>query len=289
MGISPFRKLADAIQGGKADGKPSSEYPADQIRKGIKVEMEHTDDPKKAEEISRDHLEEFPNYYTALSKMEKQLEQQKEKRANGDEEEVATPGKKIPREVLIRFFKENPNPDDDQIHDLAESHGTDPHTVETQIYGILTDLMGRNKTAAVLDDLIKIGSRRNVRYHSRDSFIRAINKIASSVGDDEDQIMKGEQKPEAPELLQPDEGPGSGFRSEMESSTAAVESEHTKNREGDYLPSAFSQFGAAARQTRKDLNSVLDNFSSEAVASKALTNKAQEKLSSADLAAIFRT
>ena len=33
---------------------------------GIKVEMEHTDDPKKAEKIALDHLAENPFYYTAL-------------------------------------------------------------------------------------------------------------------------------------------------------------------------------------------------------------------------------
>jgi len=33
---------------------------------GIKVEMEHTDDIKKAVEIAKDHLTEVPNYYTIL-------------------------------------------------------------------------------------------------------------------------------------------------------------------------------------------------------------------------------
>lgn len=41
-----------------------------QIRKGIKIEFEHTGCPKKAEEIAKDHLYEFPDYYTRLEKME---------------------------------------------------------------------------------------------------------------------------------------------------------------------------------------------------------------------------
>jgi hypothetical protein len=41
--------------------------------KGIKVEMEHTNDPEVAKEISKDHLTEFPMYYTGLAKLEKQL------------------------------------------------------------------------------------------------------------------------------------------------------------------------------------------------------------------------
>jgi len=62
--------LQDLIPGGKADDKPVSDFSPKQMAMGQKVEMEHTDDPTKAREISRDHLEEFPDYYTRLKKME---------------------------------------------------------------------------------------------------------------------------------------------------------------------------------------------------------------------------
>lgn len=71
----------DVIPGGKAAGKPSSEYSAEQIRMGVKVEKEHTPSKAKAEEIARDHLEEFPDYYTRLKKMEHEAEKAKEKKA----------------------------------------------------------------------------------------------------------------------------------------------------------------------------------------------------------------
>jgi hypothetical protein len=51
---------------------------------GVKVEMEHTDDKDKAEEIAKDHLYESPNYYTELKKMEDKME--------GDVDESATSG-----------------------------------------------------------------------------------------------------------------------------------------------------------------------------------------------------
>ena len=38
----------------------------DELRMGIKVEMEHTDDPEKAKKIALDHLAENPFYYTQL-------------------------------------------------------------------------------------------------------------------------------------------------------------------------------------------------------------------------------
>lgn len=41
-----------------------------QLRKGIKVEMEHTDDPKIAKEIAMDHISEDPTYYDKLSQIE---------------------------------------------------------------------------------------------------------------------------------------------------------------------------------------------------------------------------
>ena len=41
-----------------------------QLSMGMKVEMEHTNNRKRAEEIAMDHLSENPNYYTKLKKVE---------------------------------------------------------------------------------------------------------------------------------------------------------------------------------------------------------------------------
>jgi len=43
-----------------------------QLKMGIKVEQEHTKDRALAREIALDHLSEFPDYYTRLTKMEKE-------------------------------------------------------------------------------------------------------------------------------------------------------------------------------------------------------------------------
>lgn len=40
----------------------------EQLRIGIEVEKEHTDDEAIAEKIARDHLAEDPHYYTKLKK-----------------------------------------------------------------------------------------------------------------------------------------------------------------------------------------------------------------------------
>jgi hypothetical protein len=49
-----------------------------ELKMGIKVEREHSSDPKVQKEIALDHLTEFPKYYTALAKMERELKKQSE-------------------------------------------------------------------------------------------------------------------------------------------------------------------------------------------------------------------
>jgi len=64
-------KPYEFIIGGRADGRPCSDFDSEQIKKGIKVEMEHTTNPRIAAEIARDHLSEDPKYYDHLIAMEK--------------------------------------------------------------------------------------------------------------------------------------------------------------------------------------------------------------------------
>ena len=82
MILGELLKKEDKIPGGRADKltskdiadkhKVSVEEIEKQIAMGVKVEMEHVDDKELAREISLDHLEEMPDYYTRLAKMEKE-------------------------------------------------------------------------------------------------------------------------------------------------------------------------------------------------------------------------
>ena len=49
----------------------SIEHLNSQLNKGIKVEVEHTEEIETAKKIAMDHLFENPNYYTDLDKVEK--------------------------------------------------------------------------------------------------------------------------------------------------------------------------------------------------------------------------
>ena len=61
----------DVLPGGKGDNKADSDFNPKQIADGVKIEAEHTPNPKIRKEIAKDHLTEMPDYYTKLKQMEK--------------------------------------------------------------------------------------------------------------------------------------------------------------------------------------------------------------------------
>ena len=75
--------MENKLVGGRADNstikdiskkfRVSVKYLKKQLKDGVKVESEHTDDEDKQKEIVMDHLEEYANYYEELSKMEDKL------------------------------------------------------------------------------------------------------------------------------------------------------------------------------------------------------------------------
>jgi len=68
-----FHKLAaDILPGGKADNKKPSDFEASELRRGVKVELEHTKARPLAREIAMDHLTEDPKYYRKLESIHKE-------------------------------------------------------------------------------------------------------------------------------------------------------------------------------------------------------------------------
>jgi len=66
-------KFAQIMTGGLSKGE-KKDVDQEELKAGIKVEIEHVDDEDVAEKIARDHLVEIPNYYTLLKKMEDEAE-----------------------------------------------------------------------------------------------------------------------------------------------------------------------------------------------------------------------
>lgn len=65
-----FTELLKGV--GKHRDVPDSKFDPKELKIGIKVEMEHTDEPVIAKIIAKDHLIECPSYYSRLLKMEKE-------------------------------------------------------------------------------------------------------------------------------------------------------------------------------------------------------------------------
>lgn len=62
--------FSEKVVGGRADGMPDWKFDPDQLWRGTKHEMEHTNDPEVAEEVAKDHLVEDSDYYDKLERME---------------------------------------------------------------------------------------------------------------------------------------------------------------------------------------------------------------------------
>ena len=81
----------DEIEGGLADNKTIEDIATlhgvtvkdiiSQLKMGIKVEMEHTNNKDEATEIALDHLVEFPDYYNRLEKIENKAKKEETKEA----------------------------------------------------------------------------------------------------------------------------------------------------------------------------------------------------------------
>ena len=69
-----LRKATEQFEGGLADDVPHSDFDQDELKMGIEVELEHTDDEAVAEEIATDHLVENDRYYTFHKLFEEILE-----------------------------------------------------------------------------------------------------------------------------------------------------------------------------------------------------------------------
>lgn len=65
------------FEAGRGAGLRPKDVDARQLRKGMDVETEHTDDPKVALAIVLDHLAEIPDYYDRLEVMERSAERKK--------------------------------------------------------------------------------------------------------------------------------------------------------------------------------------------------------------------
>jgi hypothetical protein len=95
----------DCPQVGKHNKVPEDVFDPKELAMGIKIEHEHTNDPVTAEKIAKDHLSEFPDYYSRLTKLEKKA---KEHVAEETVDEVLTPS--MGSDTYVHDFVHSKNP-----------------------------------------------------------------------------------------------------------------------------------------------------------------------------------
>lgn len=78
MKFIELKESNNSLPVGKHNNVPDNKFDEKQLKIGIGIEKEHTDNEEIAKSIAKDHLSEFKNYYTALVKMEKELKNNKE-------------------------------------------------------------------------------------------------------------------------------------------------------------------------------------------------------------------
>ncbi len=76
MNMSINNLVIESLGIGKHQHIDSKFFNNNQMKIGRSVEKEHTNDPKKADEIAKDHLAEIPDYYTRLNKMERKAKKE---------------------------------------------------------------------------------------------------------------------------------------------------------------------------------------------------------------------
>jgi hypothetical protein len=100
--IANKEEIGDEIQGGLGDNTDVSKFSKDQIKKGLEVEREHSDDPMVSLDIVFDHLTEDPEYYGVNANPEKMAQCQAMVDANKVDEEPKSDDDQL-TDVLLGF------------------------------------------------------------------------------------------------------------------------------------------------------------------------------------------
>ena len=115
---------AEKIPGGLSDGRPPKGVDPSQVEKGIKTEMEHTNDPDVAREIAYDHLTEDLLYYDKLEKFENSIKKAYFQGGGGVNEPAPKKKKyKSEKAIVVQPRFEEPFYRNYDLYDVPGKHG----------------------------------------------------------------------------------------------------------------------------------------------------------------------
>jgi len=215
--------------GGLSEGKGKELHPnlihPGELRMGIRVEMEHTDDIEKAKKIALDHIAENPYYYTALKlsgiesptkpkeKAKKEVKSRKKKetvelidKAN-QMQKVKMP--KTVKEALEQQPKQD-SPSVRRVIDLIQKNSAldtefDRLDTEVEIYEFLKRFFNSilDPTNATQDEKLRAFSRAITDFRKQKSSSKVASKVFSSP--QQTGLSKSFEKGELGEAEQPTE------------------------------------------------------------------------------------
>jgi hypothetical protein len=156
----------DQIPGGLADHKSVSDFNQRDLVHGIKVELEHTNDPNIAMEIAKDHLTEDPLYYKKLARVEKSDTEFGGGQFRGGDPELAQQKqqeKKEEAEDLGDSGEEADEPDPADVEDQQQSDQDKADMAaslkKAELVPNGTDYAPRNKNDEPFDPLLFLGEK----------------------------------------------------------------------------------------------------------------------------------
>jgi len=176
----------EILDGGLGDDKSLNDIatkhnvPIEQIKveleKGVKVEAEHTEDPKVAAEIAKDHLTEDPLYYDKLAKMEANPVTPTPEAPKADpiiniEEIVAKAVNAAVQQMATKFaetMQEDKAKRDAELQAQKEKHDAEIQAKESQI----TELK-RTASTGVPGQQVEVGSEQMQAEAKRREFEKA--------------------------------------------------------------------------------------------------------------------
>lgn len=138
-GVRKDKKVKVSMRGGLAEGHSEDEFDPEQIKMGMGVEKEHTDDPELAKEIVMDHLVEIPDYYTRLKKMEDEA-----KKEMGKKESKLAVSLQRGNAYVIKYLDKNQISDDPQVNDIMRdtslSHDAKAEAIRGRVIALLQEM-----------------------------------------------------------------------------------------------------------------------------------------------------
>ena len=101
--------------------KKDTGYNSEQLNKGIQIELEHNNSKEIAKSIAKDHLDEFPNYYQELDKMEEKLEDKKAARGLYNQQQGDEYNQQAGDEMILDWLGANKD-ELEHMKALAQQH-----------------------------------------------------------------------------------------------------------------------------------------------------------------------